>query len=116
VTEYLFKPLALAAFNAERFTKADLARGDHIFLGLNCFQPGQSQAVHTHANADKFYLVLSGKARMAIGGRVTVAETGDLIWCPAGVEHGVEEALEATVLVVGMATTIRTQDPGLRTQ
>jgi quercetin dioxygenase-like cupin family protein len=108
VTEYLLKPAARAAFNAERFTKADLARGDHIFLGLNCFQPGQSQAVHTHANADKFYLVLSGKARMAIGGTVAVAEAGDLIWCPAGVEHGVDEALEATVMLVGMAPAPRT--------
>jgi len=32
-----------------------------------------------------------------------VAAAGDLIWAPAGVVHGVEEALERTVLLVGMA-------------
>ena len=39
-------------------TKADLARGAQLFVGLNCFEPGQSQPVHAHDGADKFYLVL----------------------------------------------------------
>ena len=55
------------AFASAKFTKADLARGAHLFAGLNCFEPGQAQAVHAHDGADKFYLVLEGKARMRVG-------------------------------------------------
>jgi quercetin dioxygenase-like cupin family protein len=92
-----------AAFDPARFTKLDLARGARLFLGLNCFEPGQPQSAHTHADADKFYVVITGKARMRVGTAVVVARAGDLIWCPAGLVHGVEEALERTVLLVGMA-------------
>ena len=100
--DYLVKPAELARFAAERYTKTDLVRGPHLFLGLNCFLPGQSQAAHTHASADKFYLVLSGKARMVVGDEHVIAEAGDLVWCPAGVVHGIEEAFENSVIIVGI--------------
>jgi mannose-6-phosphate isomerase-like protein (cupin superfamily) len=48
-------------------------------------------------------LVVSGKARFVIGERRADAAPGDLILAPAGVPHGVETALERTVLLVGMA-------------
>jgi quercetin dioxygenase-like cupin family protein len=85
----------------------DLARGSTLFLGLNCFEPGQMQAAHTHADADKFYLVLAGKARMRVGNDLVVASSGDVIWCPAGVTHGVEEALERTTMMVGMSVSTK---------
>jgi quercetin dioxygenase-like cupin family protein len=91
-----------ASFDAAKMAKIDLARGDHLFLGLNCLEPGQSQRVHTHAGADKFYLVVSGKARIRVGDEVREARTGMLVWCPADLPHGVEEAVERTVLLVGM--------------
>jgi quercetin dioxygenase-like cupin family protein len=59
--------------------------------------------VHRHAGADKFYLVLSGKARITVGDVTQVAEAGTIVWAPADVPHGVEEALERTVMVIGMA-------------
>lgn len=93
---------ALARFDPERATKCDVRRGDRMFLGLNCFEPGQSQPVHSHAAADKFYLILSGKARMTVGGATLPAAAGDLVWAPAGVPHGVAEALERTVMLIGM--------------
>jgi quercetin dioxygenase-like cupin family protein len=92
-----------ALFNPERMTKLDLARGEALFTGLNCFEPGQSQPVHVHGNADKFYLVLSGKARMTVGAATEIAEAGMLVWAPAGVPHGVDEVLERTVMLVAMA-------------
>jgi quercetin dioxygenase-like cupin family protein len=102
---YFLSPLAGVAYRPDRFAKSDLARGAHLFLGLNCFEPGQRQPVHVHEGADKFYLVLSGKARISVGDETQVAETGRLIWAPAGVSHGVEEALERTVMLVGVAPT-----------
>ena len=91
-----------AAFRAEKPAKADLFRGDHLFVGLNCFEPGQSQAVHAHGGADKFYLVISGKARMRVGDEVQEAGPGAVVWAPSGLPHGVEVALERTVMLVGM--------------
>ena len=92
-----------ARFDPARYTKADLVRGAGLFLGLNCFEPGQAQAAHTHANSEKFYLVLEGKARMRIGDTTPEAGVGDLVWAAAGVVHGIEEALERTILLVGMS-------------
>jgi len=92
-----------ARFTDGKFAKVDLARGDHLLAGLNCFEPGQSQAVHAHAGADKFYLVLEGKARMQVGSEESEAGPGTLVWAPAGVPHGVLEAVERCVMLVAMS-------------
>lgn len=84
-------------------TKIDCFRSTRLLVGLNCFEPGQTQRVHTHTGADKFYFVVSGKARFIVGGRAFEAATGDLVTAPEGVPHGVELALERTVLLVGIA-------------
>ncbi len=94
---------AAARFAAERHTKVDCFRGAGLFAGLNCFEPGQAQRVHAHAGADKFYFVVSGKARMTVGDETREAVAGDLVLAPAGVPHGVAEALERTVMLVAMA-------------
>jgi quercetin dioxygenase-like cupin family protein len=99
-----FRPIATTAkFDAAKAQKADLFGGRHLFLGLNCFEPGQSQGVHTHAGADKFYLVVSGRARMVVGEETYEAPAGTVVGAPADVPHGVIEALERTVLLVGIA-------------
>jgi len=90
-------------FDATKMTKVDLVRGEALFAGLNCFEPGQSQAVHSHLGADKFYLVVSGKARIAVGEEEQIAGPGTVVFAPAGVPHGVSEALEQTVLLIAMA-------------
>jgi len=92
-----------ARFGPEKMVKVDLARGDQLFVGLNCFEPGQSQAVHSHRGADKFYLLVSGKARMQVGDDVFVAAQGELVWAPTDVPHGVLEALERTVMLVALS-------------
>ena len=103
MSEYFFAIGANADFDAAGATKRDLCRGEHLFVGLNCFEPGQSQRVHTHAGADKFYVVVSGKARMVVGEETRVAEAGTVVWAPADVPHGVTEALERTVMLVAIA-------------
>ena len=94
---------AVASFNADKMSKQDCFRTDRLFLGLNCLKRGQSQRTHSHDGADKFYLVLSGKARITVGTQSVVLESAGIAWAPAGVTHGVDEALEDTVLVVVMA-------------
>jgi quercetin dioxygenase-like cupin family protein len=93
----------VASFDAAKATKADLFRGDRLFVGLNCFEPGQAQHVHTHAGADKFYLIVSGRARLRVGDETREAGPGTVVWAPADVPHGVTETLERTVMLVGIA-------------
>ena len=90
-------------FDPGRAAKVDLVRGSALFLGLNTFEPGQRQAPHVHRGADKFYLLLSGKARMIVGDETRLVEPGTLVWAPADEPHGVVEALERTVMLVGIA-------------
>ncbi|HSJ75619.1 MAG TPA: cupin domain-containing protein, partial [Gemmatimonadales bacterium] len=53
--------------------------------------------------SDKFYLVLSGKARMVVGEETREVGQGTVVWAPADLPHGVAEALEPTVMLVAMA-------------
>jgi len=100
-----------ARFGQEKMAKVDLARGEQLMVGLNCFEPGQSQKVHRHQDADKFYLIVSGKARMQVGTDAFEATAGELVWAPADAPHGVLEALERTVMLVGLAPPPRPGSP-----
>lgn len=103
MTGYFRSAAAAATFAADTATKADLFRGAHLMVGLNCFEPGQAQASHAHRGADKFYFLVSGKARMTVGGETREAVAGDVVWAPAEIPHGVVEALERTVMLVAIA-------------
>src|SRR6266699_3125885 len=54
-------------------------------------------------SADKFYVVLSGKANFVVGERTVAAGPGDLILAPAGVPHGVAHAETRTIVLVAIA-------------
>jgi quercetin dioxygenase-like cupin family protein len=101
--DYFREIAGISSFRADAATKADLFRGGSLLVGLNCFEPGQTQRIHTHPGADKFYLVVSGRARMTVGDETRDAGPGTVVWAPASVPHGVAEALERTVLLVGIA-------------
>jgi quercetin dioxygenase-like cupin family protein len=92
-----------ATFRPDAMAKVDCFRSPRLIVGLNCFEPGQSQAVHTHAGADKFYVVLAGKATFLVADHEIAAGPGDFIAAPAGVPHGVAHAHERTVLLMAMA-------------
>jgi len=103
MTDFFRSVTENAVFSGEKAAKADLFAGDRLFVGLNCFQRGQAQKVHAHAGADKFYYVVSGRARLTVGEETREVAEGDIVWAPAGMPHGVAEALERTVLLVGIA-------------
>ena len=92
-----------ATFRPDVMAKVDCFRSHRLIVGLNCFEPGQSQAAHTHAGADKFYVVLSGKATFIVGDREIPAGAGDFIAAPAGVPHGIARAAERTIVLMAMA-------------
>ena len=75
--------------NLEKFYKTTLWQGQQMMVGLNCLEPGQTQNVHAHEGADKFYFVLEGRGLFTVGEDDLQAESGMLIAAPAGIKHGV---------------------------
>lgn len=91
----------------DKFYKATMFESGRLLLGLNCLEPGQAQAVHAHADQDKFYLVLEGQGAFTVGDEAQTVPAGGVIWAPAGVPHGVRnEAAERLVIVMGIAPAV----------
>ncbi len=102
--EYIKKIAAYEGVNPEKFYKTTLFRRDALMLGLNCLEPGQVQSAHIHDDQDKFYYVVSGHGRFQLGDTQVEAAAGDLVWCPAGLQHGVENAGDGRLtLLMGIA-------------
>ena len=90
--------------NPEKFFKSTLAESPRLLLGLNCLEPGQAQAVHTHADQDKFYFVVEGQGQFTVGDETGQAGPGITVWAPAGAPHGVVNQGDVRlVLLVGIA-------------
>jgi quercetin dioxygenase-like cupin family protein len=89
---------------AEKFYKTTLFQAEHLMIGLNCLEPGQTQAVHDHAGQDKFYYVIEGMGQFTVGDEVSEVGPGHVVWAAAGVPHGVENrGSERLVILVGIA-------------
>jgi quercetin dioxygenase-like cupin family protein len=73
----------------EKFFKTTLWQGDHVMIGLNCLEPQQTQPVHAHDGADKFYFVLAGSGTFIVGDEEQIVSSGTVVIAPAGVLHGV---------------------------
>jgi quercetin dioxygenase-like cupin family protein len=91
-----------AVFSAEKMAKVDLLRARQLSAGLNCLEPGQEHAPHTHAGQDKLYLVLEGAGVATVGDESRAVSAGDLILAPEGVLHSLANPGpdRLTVLVV----------------
>ena len=94
--------------NVEKFFKATLWQGDHVMVGINCLEPNQTQPVHAHMGADKFYFVLTGRGSFTVGEDEMAVEQGGLIVAPAGIQHGVtNKGGERLSLLVAIAPGIK---------
>src|SRR5215813_1487622 len=93
---------------AEKFFKITLWQGQHVMVGMNCFEPGQTQSVHAHQDADKFYFVLQGAGKFTVGDETREAAEGMLVIAPAGVPHGVQNSgSEKLSVLVGIAPPMK---------
>lgn len=101
---YFFNWQEHAGSKPDKFFKTTLWQGDHVMVGLNCLEPGQSQKVHAHEGADKFYFVLQGRGNFTVGEEQEDAGEGMLIVAPSGVPHGVaNNSTERLSLLVTIA-------------
>ena len=100
---FIIKNLSsLARFSPEKMGKADLARGETLFVGLNCFEPGQEHSAHTHAGQDKLYVVLTGDAEVRIGDESAMLSAGDAAFAPSGVVHSIRNAGTTRLVVMAV--------------
>jgi quercetin dioxygenase-like cupin family protein len=76
-----------AQFSPEKMGKVTLGMGEHLYAGLNCFEPGQEHKAHTHADQDKLYVILEGTGEATVGEETAVVSAGDVVLAPAGVSH-----------------------------
>jgi quercetin dioxygenase-like cupin family protein len=94
--------------NPEKFFKNTLWQGKHVMIGINCLETNQTQPVHAHNGADKFYFVLSGNGMFTVGEEVRTVEAGAVVIAPAGVPHGVtNDGTERLSLLIAIAPGIK---------
>ena len=80
-------PARRAQFHTDKMGKTDLALGEHLLCGLNCFEPGQEHEPHAHCARDKIYFVLQGQGEVTIGETTELVGPGDMAYAAAGVVH-----------------------------
>ena len=93
---------ALAEFTPGKMAKSTIARGETLFTGLNCFEPGQEHALHAHAGQDKLYVVLEGDAEIEVGGERQPVSAGGAAFAPAGVPHSVRNVGAGRLVVLAV--------------
>ena len=95
MTDHFIHSLDYAQGQADKPFKHTFFQSERLLVGLNCLLPGQEQRLHDHPEQDKFYLVLAGNGRFTVGNEDRSCTAGDLILCPAGAVHGVENESDA---------------------
>ncbi len=95
-------PARMAQFSMDKMGKVSLGAGQHLYAGLNCFEPGQQHHAHVHDDQDKLYVVLDGEGEATVGEETAVVRTGDVVLAPAGVLHSMRNPGPArlTVMIV----------------
>ena len=87
-------------FSDEKFQKVNLFDSERMFSDLYCFEPGQAQALHSHAGNDKIYAVLEGRGTFTVGDESRELDAGWVVLCPPGEDHGVVNTGTARLVVL----------------
>jgi mannose-6-phosphate isomerase-like protein (cupin superfamily) len=89
-----------AVFRNDKMGKATLAAADHLFAGLNAFEPGQEHKLHTHTGQDKFYFVLEGVGEVTVGEQEALIGPGDFVLARSGEEHALRNPGPGRLIVL----------------
>jgi len=96
------RPEEHAVFDRVKMGKRTLFQSERLLVGLNCFEPGQAHAVHTHAGMDKVYHVISGRGRFLLAHRELDMEAGMMLVAPDGVPHGIHNTGDQRMIVLAI--------------
>lgn len=92
----------LAEFSTTKMTKITVAYGRTLFIGLNCFEPDQEHAAHSHRGQDKLYVVLEGTAEIEVGGVKKIVPSGGGAFAPSGVLHSIKNTGTSRLIVLAI--------------
>ena len=93
----------LVRFADEKMQKISIFESDKYFFDIYCLKSGQDQRIHSHAESDKIYFVLRGRAIFHIAGEERELSTGQTVIARPNQAHGVRNASsEDVVLLVFM--------------
>jgi quercetin dioxygenase-like cupin family protein len=92
----------LARFVPGKMGKSTVVQGEHLFAGLNAFEPGQEHASHSHDGQDKLYVVLEGSGEVQIGEQKQLLTAGDAAFAPSGVVHSIRNSGEERLVVMAI--------------
>lgn len=98
----VIRPADHAVWRTDKMGKSTLFESARVLVGLNAFEPGQSHALHAHADMDKVYLVVEGEGGFLLEGRELPMKAGDLMVAPEGVPHGVRNTGTGRLLVLAI--------------
>lgn len=90
----------VATFSDAKFQKVNLFDSERMFCDIYCFEPGQTQALHSHADNDKIYHVIEGRGTFTVGTESRELDAGWTVLCPPGDDHGVENTSDARLVVL----------------
>ena len=91
-------------FNPEKLKKVGLFDTDNFFCDIYCFEPGQSQKVHSHDESDKVYYIVDGRGMITVGSEEKELGPDEITIAPAGEDHGVvNHTQDKLVMLVFMA-------------
>ena len=91
-------------FNPEKLRKVGLFDTDNFFCDIYCFEPGQSQKVHSHSESDKVYYIIKGRGLVTVGSEEKELGPDEITIAPAGEDHGVvNHTQDKLVILVFMA-------------
>ena len=91
-------------FAADKMVKSGLFATERLYYDLYCLEPGQAQKVHSHASSDKVYLVLEGRATIAVGAEERELGPDEAALAPAGQPHGVRNATGERIVLLVVTT------------
>jgi mannose-6-phosphate isomerase-like protein (cupin superfamily) len=99
---FVIRPSARATYRADKMGKSTIFESARLLVGLNAFEPGQSHALHAHADMDKVYSVVEGEGVFLLEDRELPMRAGDLLVAPEGVPHGVRNTGSGRLLVLAI--------------
>jgi quercetin dioxygenase-like cupin family protein len=71
---------------------AESVGAEQTVVGRTVLEPGSKHDIHRHPHAEEWEYVLSGSAIKHIGAESVALVAGDVVFVPAGVDHGLENA------------------------
>ena len=78
---------------------AETVGAQQTVVGRTVLRPGSKHDIHRHPHAEEWEYVISGSAVKHVGDESVRLEAGDVVFVPANVFHGLENASETEPVV-----------------